>query len=60
MLRLFAIAFGLIFSIPAVATAQQDTAALARVHVMTGPGTLPRIPRNRLEFLRYALTGEKG
>jgi L-asparaginase len=58
MWRLFAIAFGLIFSIPAVATAQQDTAALARVHVMTGPGTLPRNPRNRLEFLRYALTGE--
>jgi hypothetical protein len=57
--RLFAIAFGLVFSIPTVATAQQDTAALARVHVMTGPGTLPRNPTNRLEFLRYALTGEK-
>jgi hypothetical protein len=26
---------------------------------MTGPGTSPRNPRNRLEFLRYALTGEK-
>jgi L-asparaginase len=25
---------------------------------MTGPGTLPRNPRNRLEFLRYTLTGE--
>jgi L-asparaginase len=25
---------------------------------MTGPGTLPRNPKNRLEFLRYATTGE--
>src|SRR5262249_38269985 len=31
---------------------------LARVHVMTGPGTLPRNPKNRLEYLRYAQTGE--
>jgi L-asparaginase len=32
--------------------------ALAGVHVMTGPGTLPRNPKNRLEYLRYAQTGE--
>ena len=29
-----------------------------RVHFMTGPGTLPRNPKNRLEYLRYAFTGE--
>jgi L-asparaginase len=29
-----------------------------RVHVITGSGTLPRNPKNRLEFLRYATTGE--
>jgi L-asparaginase len=34
------------------------TASLPRVHVMTGPGTLPRNPRNRLEYLRYSRTGE--
>ncbi len=28
------------------------------VHLMTGPGTLVRNPKNRLEYLRYALTGE--
>src|SRR6185295_10647102 len=28
------------------------------VHVMTGAGTLPRNPANRLEYLRYATTGE--
>jgi len=37
------------------APAQQDK---ARVHVITGTGTLPRNPANRLEFLRYATTGE--
>jgi L-asparaginase len=31
---------------------------LPRVHLMTGPGTLVRNPKNRLEYLRYALTGE--
>ena len=28
------------------------------VHFMTGTGTLPRNPKNRIEYLRYALTGE--
>jgi L-asparaginase len=44
---------------PRTAEAQTSQPALARVHVMTGPGTLPRNPKNRLEFLRYATTGEK-
>jgi len=43
---------------PAVSSAQQDQATLRRVHVMTGAGTLPRNPANRLEYLRYATTGE--
>jgi L-asparaginase len=43
---------------PAVASAQQGQTALQRVHVMTGAGTLPRNPANRLEYLRYATTGE--
>ncbi|MBI3076679.1 MAG: asparaginase, partial [Deltaproteobacteria bacterium] len=33
-------------------------ADLPRVHYMMGPGTLPRNPQNRLEYVRYALTGE--
>jgi len=45
-------------ALPGVANAQQDGSTMARVHVMTGPGTLPRNPKNRLEFLRYATTGE--
>ena len=28
------------------------------VHFMIGPGTLPRNPKNRIEYLCYALTGE--
>jgi L-asparaginase len=43
---------------PAVSMAQQGAPGLPRVHVMTGPGTLPRNPTNRLEFLRYTRTGE--
>jgi L-asparaginase len=43
---------------PAVASAQRGQTALPRVHVMTGAGTLPRNPANRLEYLRYATTGE--
>ena len=31
---------------------------MQRVHLFTGVGTLPRNPKNRLEFLRYATTGE--
>lgn len=45
-------------SIPSTVLAQQDKPALARVHLFTGVGTLPRNPKNRLEFLRYATTGE--
>jgi L-asparaginase len=45
-------------SVPATASAQQDKPALSRVHLFTGAGTLPRNPKNRLEFLRYATTGE--
>jgi hypothetical protein len=29
---------------------------MPRVHLITGPGTLPRNPKNRLEYLRYATT----
>src|ERR1700704_586563 len=43
--------------IPVEASAQQAT-ALSRVHLITGTGTLPRNPKNRLEYLRYATTGE--
>src|SRR5260370_19537945 len=43
---------------PAVSAAQQGTPTLQRVHLFTGVGTLPRNPKNRLEFLRYATTGE--
>jgi L-asparaginase len=39
-------------------SAQQDKGALMRVHVITCTGTLPRNPKNRLEYLRYATTGE--
>jgi len=53
-----AIVLAAAIAIPGMAKAQQGGAALARVHVMTGPGTLPRNPKNRLEFLRYATTGE--
>jgi len=44
-------------SIPTVSPAQQPQAPLQRVHLMTGAGTLPRNPANRLEYLRYATTG---
>jgi L-asparaginase len=43
---------------PVISSAQQGKPALQRVHLVTGVGTLPRNPRNRLEFLRYATTGE--
>src|SRR5215469_756343 len=42
--------------VPAQVTAQPDK--MPRVHLITGPGTLPRNPKNRLEYLRYATTGE--
>ena len=55
----FGIAILAAAALPRAAEAQTSQPALARVHVMTGPGTLPRNPKNRLEFLRYATTGEK-
>src|SRR5262245_42733263 len=54
----FAIALALVVSIPTVSSAQQDKGSQMRVHVITCTGTLPRNPKNRLEFLRYATTGE--
>jgi L-asparaginase len=45
-------------AMPAVSSAQQDQAGLRRVHILTGVGTIPRNPTNRLEYLRYATTGE--
>jgi L-asparaginase len=52
-----------LFTMPALPSASdtQQVGAppgLAGVHVMTGPGTLPRNPKNRLEYLRYVQTGE--
>src|SRR5947207_8210103 len=43
---------------PVASAAQQGMPTLQRVHLFTGVGTLPRNPKNRLEFLRYATTGE--
>src|SRR5438067_8339810 len=43
-------------SMPVQAPAQPETGP--RVHLITGSGTLPRNPKNRLEYLRYATTGE--
>ncbi|PWT85469.1 MAG: L-asparaginase [Proteobacteria bacterium] len=51
-----AMIFAITASLPAAAPAQQSV--LPRVHIMTGAGTIPRNPANRLEYLRYALTGE--
>src|SRR5215213_7577047 len=45
-------------SSPAMLLAQDNKPMLQRVHLFTGVGTLPRNPKNRLEFLRYATTGE--
>jgi L-asparaginase len=45
-------------AMPAVSSAQQDQAGLRRVHILTGAVTIPRNPTNRLEYLRYATTGE--
>jgi hypothetical protein len=58
MRSLFAMILAMMVAMPAVSTAQQEQSALRRVHVMTGAGTLPRNPANRLEYLRYATTGE--
>jgi L-asparaginase len=43
-------------AIPENASAQADVKP--HVHVITGTGTLPRNPKNRLEYLRYATTRE--
>jgi L-asparaginase len=58
MRHLFTLALAAAILMPAVSVAQQSTPALQRVHLFTGVGTLPRNPKNRLEFLRYATTGE--
>src|SRR5215470_5380737 len=58
MRSLFAMILAMMVSMPTVSWAQQPQAPLQRVHLMTGAGTLPRNPANRLEYLRYATTGE--
>jgi len=58
MKSLLAMILAMTMSMPAGSWAQQDQAALRRVHLMTGTGTIPRNPANRLEYLRYATTGE--
>lgn len=58
MKSLLAMILAMTVSMPAGSWAQQDQAALRRVHLMTGTGTIPRNPANRLEYLRYAITGE--
>jgi len=58
MRSLFAMLLAAAISIPGAVSAQQDKPALQRVHLVTGVGTLPRNPKNRLEYLRYATTGE--
>jgi L-asparaginase len=58
MKSLLAMILAMTVSMPVGSWAQQDQAALRRVHLMTGTGTIPRNPANRLEYLRYATTGE--
>src|SRR6266480_760796 len=58
MRHLLTLALAAVILMPAASAAQQGTPALQRVHLFTGVGTLPRNPKNRLEFLRYATTGE--
>ena len=58
MKSLLAMTLAIVASIPTPASAQQEKGALMRVHVITCTGTLPRNPKNRLEYLRYATTGE--
>ena len=56
----------LIFLYPVITSAQQGKKAttvtqklnLARVHLVTSTGTLVSNPENRLDYLRYSLTGE--
>ena len=58
MRNFLAMTLAMMVSIPSLAAAQQEQGSMQRVHVMTGAGTLPRNPTNRLEYLRYATTGE--
>jgi L-asparaginase len=58
MRHLLTLALAAAIVMPAASAAQQGTPTLQRVHLFTGVGTLPRNPKNRLEFLRYATTGE--
>ncbi len=58
MKSLLAMALAIAASMPTVAFAQLEKGTQMRVHVITCTGTLPRNPKNRLEFLRYATTGE--
>jgi len=58
MRYLLTLALAAAILMPATSAAQQGTPTLQRVHLFTGVGTLPRNPKNRLEFLRYATTGE--
>src|SRR5436309_4892597 len=59
MQYLLTLALAAAILMPAASAAQQGgMLTLPRVHLFTGVGTLPRNPKNRLEFLRYATTGE--
>jgi L-asparaginase len=58
MRKLLAVIVALAISIPTALFAQRDPPILRRVHIFTTPGTLQFNPANRLEYLRYALTGE--
>jgi L-asparaginase len=51
-----AIILAIALSFATASSAQENKGALMRVHLMTGPGTLPRNPANRLEYLRYSIT----
>src|SRR6185436_491485 len=58
-MRIFlAVMLAMLVFLPGETSAQQNRGTLMRVHVITGAGTLPRNPKNRLEYLRYATTGE--
>ncbi len=58
MRSLVAMILAMMVGLPAATMAQQEQTGLRRVHLMTGAGTIPRNPAYRLEYLRYATTGE--
>ncbi|MET0924282.1 MAG: asparaginase [Xanthobacteraceae bacterium] len=58
MRSFLAMIFAMTAAMSTVSLAQQDQTGLRRVHILTGVGTIPRNPTNRLEYLRYATTGE--